>query len=167
MRGREPTPRGDHQKGVSGWETAAPRPRRERLSEANLGQPIRGLPEGAARRRETRTLRESRPRPRRDRDIAAVVDDADRGHAQYVGRRIRRLRLERGLSQQRLADLVGIDRSHVADWEAGRYPPSAALSDRIGAALDVRWWELYARSPVEPEAPTGWRRYIYSRRSGT
>jgi transcriptional regulator with XRE-family HTH domain len=37
---------------------------------------------------------------------------------------LRRLRLERGLSQQALAELLGVDRRTVVRWEMGQSEPS-------------------------------------------
>lgn len=47
------------------------------------------------------------------------------------------LRLARGLSQARLADIVGTSQSHIARVELGRMDPSTDLVARIATALDV------------------------------
>jgi transcriptional regulator with XRE-family HTH domain len=57
------------------------------------------------------------------------------------------------MSQERLADLTGVGRLRVADWEAGRITPGAGATERIGAALDVPWWALYVPPPVELISP--------------
>lgn len=44
---------------------------------------------------------------------------------------LRRLRDERGFSQQEIADAVEVRRSTVAQWEGGRYRPSAAKIRRL------------------------------------
>lgn len=54
-----------------------------------------------------------------------------------VGRRLRELRTERGLTQETLADAAGMDRSFVADVERGRH---SLMLDRLfdlAKALDV------------------------------
>lgn len=45
---------------------------------------------------------------------------------------IRRLRTERGLSQQALGDALGVSRQTVNSLEAGRYDPSLPLALVIG-----------------------------------
>lgn len=53
------------------------------------------------------------------------------------GEALRRLRIEKGFSQQRLGDTLHVDRSTVAKWETGDRLPDAAmislLSDCLGA----------------------------------
>ncbi|MBQ9196981.1 MAG: response regulator [Clostridia bacterium] len=50
---------------------------------------------------------------------------------------LRRLRTEKGLSQQQLAKLLFVDRSSVAHWENGRRVPDAILISQIANALGV------------------------------
>ncbi|MBQ9250122.1 MAG: response regulator [Oscillospiraceae bacterium] len=53
------------------------------------------------------------------------------------GEALRRLRLEKGLSQQRLSELLFVDRSTVVRWETGSRLPDALLIARIAQALGV------------------------------
>jgi len=54
--------------------------------------------------------------------------------------RIRRLRKQRGLTQQQLADAFGINKASVAEWESGRTGPSndrmAQLSEVLATTVD-------------------------------
>lgn len=50
---------------------------------------------------------------------------------------IRRLRREKGLSQQQLAEKLYVDRSTLASWETGRRVPDASLITRISEQLGV------------------------------
>ena len=59
-----------------------------------------------------------------------------------IGDRLRELRLERGLTQQELADMSYIDRSYVAQIETGRKVPRPEVRVLIAAALDVEEAEL-------------------------
>jgi transcriptional regulator with XRE-family HTH domain len=54
-----------------------------------------------------------------------------------IGKRIRALRREKGLSQTDLADRVGVSRSAVAQWETGRTGQITGNLARIAAALDA------------------------------
>ena len=56
---------------------------------------------------------------------------------QSFGEALRRLRLEKGLSQQRLSELLFVDRSTVVRWETGSRLPDALLIARIAQALGV------------------------------
>ena len=51
---------------------------------------------------------------------------------------IRRLRFDRGeMTQQQLAERVGVTRQTIIALEAGRYAPSLLLAFRLAAALGV------------------------------
>lgn len=51
--------------------------------------------------------------------------------------RLRALRHERGLSQEQLADLAGLDRTYVSSCETGRRNVTLRTICRLSAALDV------------------------------
>ena len=50
---------------------------------------------------------------------------------------LRRLRLEKGYTQQQLAKLICVDRSSIARWENGSRVPDLILLGRIASFLDV------------------------------
>ena len=54
-----------------------------------------------------------------------------------VGRRIAQLRAARGVSQQILADLAGIERSHLARLELGEREAGLRMLEKIADALEV------------------------------
>jgi ribosome-binding protein aMBF1 (putative translation factor) len=54
-----------------------------------------------------------------------------------LGEEVRRLRSERGLSQQELAERMGVTQSVVARLEAGGVEPRLRTLDRVARALDV------------------------------
>ncbi|WBB94259.1 helix-turn-helix transcriptional regulator [Verrucosispora sp. WMMC514] len=53
------------------------------------------------------------------------------------GQRVRILRAERGLTQQQLADAIGLTRTSVTNIEAGRQETLATTLVRLATALDV------------------------------
>lgn len=57
--------------------------------------------------------------------------------SQNIGIRIRTARLGRALTQDQLADQVGVSRSAVAQWETGRAGQVTGNLARIAASLDV------------------------------
>ncbi len=56
---------------------------------------------------------------------------------EHIGSRIRTVRRERGLTQDDLAELVGVSRSAVAQWETGRTGQVTGNLSRIASALQV------------------------------
>jgi DNA-binding XRE family transcriptional regulator len=64
-------------------------------------------------------------------------------HRWDIGRRIRALRDEQGLTQIQLAERVGIDNKTVSRAENGRYPISVDLAARIARGLGVPSWRLF------------------------
>ena len=50
---------------------------------------------------------------------------------------LHKIRTDKGLSQQKLADLLFVDRSTVASWETGRRVPDAVTMRKIANALNV------------------------------
>ena len=66
---------------------------------------------------------------------SAQTDDA--GRLVKLGRAIRVARLERGLSQEALADAAGIDRSHMGKIERGERNVSVLKVGRVSDALNT------------------------------
>lgn len=60
-----------------------------------------------------------------------------------VGRRIRTLRRDRGLTQEALASRAGMARESLSIVERGRRDIGVAALDRIIRALDVSWPEFF------------------------
>lgn len=66
-----------------------------------------------------------------------------------LGSRIRALRQERKMTQQQIADLLGVDRGNVSRYEKGEQLPESARLPRLAEALGVTLAELLAESPFE------------------
>lgn len=66
---------------------------------------------------------------------------------------LRRLRIERGVSQQQLAELLFIDRSTVSKWESGDRMPDAAMIARLSGALRTDVAELLRLTERSGEKP--------------
>lgn len=58
---------------------------------------------------------------------------------------IRRLRAERGWSQEHLAEQADLNRSYVGEIERGDAMPSLETADKLAQALGTRLSELIAR----------------------
>ena len=55
-----------------------------------------------------------------------------------IGQRIRKLRLEQGLSQEELAEAAGVHRTYIGMLERGEKNVTIYNIERIARALDVR-----------------------------
>ncbi|HCL3394847.1 TPA: helix-turn-helix transcriptional regulator [Pseudomonas aeruginosa] len=56
--------------------------------------------------------------------------------AQAFGTAVRALRMERGIAQESLANLAGVERSHMGKVERGEHMPTLAIIFKIASALD-------------------------------
>lgn len=52
-------------------------------------------------------------------------------------------RIEKGFSQQQLADLVGVSRNTISSIETGQFNPTAKLALILCIALDKKFEELF------------------------
>ena len=59
-----------------------------------------------------------------------------------LSQRIRALRIEKGMSQQQLADILFVTRKTISNWESGARIPDVAMLSRLAKALDVKTHEL-------------------------
>ena len=73
--------------------------------------------------------------------------------ANNLGETLCRLRTERGLSQQQMANRLHVTRSAVANWEAGHRLPNAAMVSQIARALDADAATLFAAADDSNETP--------------
>jgi transcriptional regulator with XRE-family HTH domain len=80
-------------------------------------------------------------------DDDSVENDPSRAEQELefrkrLGRRIRTLRLERGLNQDDFADRSGIHRTHVGMLENARLDPKLSTLHRVAGALGLPVSEL-------------------------
>lgn len=69
----------------------------------------------------------------RGRPLGATTFDAEL--AQAFGMAVRAQRTERGIAQETLANLAGIERSHLGKIERGEHMPTLAIIFKIASAL--------------------------------
>jgi putative transcriptional regulator len=66
------------------------------------------------------------------------------GDQEKLTSRIRRLRFDNGeMTQQQLAERVGVTRQTIIALEAGKYIPSLVLAFRLAAAFGVRVEDVF------------------------
>ena len=63
---------------------------------------------------------------------------------ELVGLNVRRLRVEQGISQERLAIDAGVDRSYLGGVERGEENPTVDVLDRLASILAVPVSNLFA-----------------------
>ena len=73
--------------------------------------------------------------------------------AEVFAEQLKRLRRERRLSQQKLADMLFVDRSSVASWETGRRLPDAAMLTRIAECFGTDAGALLRAAASESQRP--------------
>lgn len=69
---------------------------------------------------------------------------SDSEHRRKFGDRVRVLRAEAGLTQERLAELAHLDRSYLANVEGGGRNPTLDVMHRLAVALKVDIRDLFA-----------------------
>ena len=57
--------------------------------------------------------------------------------------RLKEARAKKNLSQQDLANLVGVSRNTISSLETGQYEPTAKLAYILCIALDLKFEELF------------------------
>ena len=62
--------------------------------------------------------------------------------AQKLGKKLRELRTEAGLSQERLGEITGLDRTYISGIERGVRNPALKNMEKLAKALKVRVSDL-------------------------
>jgi len=60
-----------------------------------------------------------------------------------LGKRIKRIRKQLGHSQEKMAEIVGISRTHIGHIEQGRKSPSLKFIEKLARALKVKVSDLF------------------------
>lgn len=70
-----------------------------------------------------------------------------------LGQRIKKLREEKDMTQQNLADILGVSQQAVAKWESGKAEPDSMTMVRISnifeVSLDYLLGRTNIRTPIE------------------
>jgi putative transcriptional regulator len=70
-----------------------------------------------------------------------------------VFNRLDRIRADRGLSRQQLADAVGVHYQTIGYLERGEYSPSLPLALRLAEALDINVGDVFSLHPWVEQSP--------------
>ena len=57
--------------------------------------------------------------------------------------RLKEIIKEKGISQQELAEMVGVSRNTISSLETGQYEPTAKLALILSIALDKKFEEIF------------------------
>ncbi len=57
--------------------------------------------------------------------------------------KLKEIRIEKGLSQAQLAEMVGVSRNTISSIETGQFSPTAKLALVLCIALDKKFEELF------------------------
>src|SRR3954465_10476961 len=68
--------------------------------------------------------------------------------------KLKQMRLERGWSQQDLADRAGVGQDTVSGLETGRRQPYPSTMRKLAAALDIDVSDFFREVIADPKAPT-------------
>lgn len=75
--------------------------------------------------------------------------------AEGFGRLVRRLRKERGFSQEEFAFRVGVHRTYMGDIERGEKNVTLVTADKLARGLDLTLAELLSELERGSDAPDG------------
>lgn len=84
-----------------------------------------------------RTTKTKKPPPSQPKSSEVAPTEASADLAPVVGKNLRRLRTERGLSLERLAQASGVSRAMLGQVELGQSAPTINVLWKIARALDV------------------------------
>lgn len=71
-----------------------------------------------------------------------------------VGRNIRRIRVAKGIAQERLAFDAEIDRSYLGGMERGEHNPTIDVLERVAGTLAVPLRDLFAELSASDDLPS-------------
>jgi transcriptional regulator with XRE-family HTH domain len=88
--------------------------------------------------------------PRRKSGVQTQKGEAKSGVVRLLGVQLRRLREDRHLTQEKLAELAGLNYKYVGRIELGKSDPGAYVLVRLAAALRVPIGELFETVHAQP-----------------
>ena len=74
-----------------------------------------------------------------------------------IGKKLQKLRKQKGLTQEALAEAVGVARQTIVKWEAGESMPDLEMSGRLASALEVTLDDLVNAPEGELDSRPGMR----------
>lgn len=60
-----------------------------------------------------------------------------------IGKKIQQIRKQQGITQEKLAEMIGIEVPSMSNLETGKYAPSTETLQKLSEVLHVRPYEFY------------------------
>jgi transcriptional regulator with XRE-family HTH domain len=79
------------------------------------------------------------------------------------GKRLKKLRMQRGLSQRQVASAINMTAAAVCNWELGKSRPRAAVLPHLSATLHVSMDQLLGKAPPNNSRKTASADTVISR----
>ena len=68
-----------------------------------------------------------------------------------LGKKIKQIRKEKQLTQERLAELINIEIPSLSNIETGKFAPSIETLQKLSEVLEVEPWEFYYFNEISNE----------------
>ena len=68
-----------------------------------------------------------------------------------LGKKIKQIRKSKNLTQEKLAELIGLEVPSLSNIETGKFAPSVDTLQKLCAVMDVEPWEFYHFNEVSEE----------------
>lgn len=91
---------------------------------------------------------------------AAKAEKVKEFNRENYGSIIRKHRIERGLTQPQLADMLNVSKNYISNWEAGRARPDMNLVPDLCHALGITIPEFFGRPKPEPVLTGDQQRFL-------
>ena len=75
-----------------------------------------------------------------------------------IGERIKKIREEKGMTQQQLADKIGFSYQNISQYERGLRTPKSSTARKIADALGVDMWQIIEFDTLEIDDLKDWNR---------
>lgn len=71
------------------------------------------------------------------------MTDYDKQILERLGNKLRRFRLEKNISQEKLAEITNLDRTYISGLERGKRNPSFLIIKKLAECLDINPNDLF------------------------
>lgn len=82
-------------------------------------------------------LRQGKAGPKDQAELAQYIEELESVIWPIQGEQIKDRRIQRGWTQEHLADMLGVNKSHISKMERGRERPSPRMQVLLRAALGI------------------------------
>ncbi len=72
-----------------------------------------------------------------------IMDDIDKAKLIELGKKLRNLRLQKNISQEKFAEITGLDRTYISGLERGLRNPSFLIIEKLSIALEIEPNKLF------------------------